>query len=551
MYKDISFRITALKLCIMYYILYFSGNFFMKQQLLAGLFALVVSGLSSFCVCAQHPSGNIVFGVIQNKVPVLTGKKDNPVIGLHIPVYGRNEPVLSEVNLLLKGTVEPRELKQVRLYYTGSSAVFSTRQLVASAAPAAGQISLKGVQKLQEGNHFFWVSVELDQAADLLHTLDLMPKNIVLNGKIQTAPADFAGYSQRIGRALRNAGDDKVISYRIPGLETTKAGTLIAVYDIRYNSSVDLQEDVDVGMSRSVDGGQSWEPMRVIMDMGKYGGKPEDQNGIGDPSVLVDRQTGDIWVAALWLHGYPKQRAWNASQPGMEPSETGQLMLSKSSDDGQTWSSPINITRQVKDPSWRLCFQGPGRGITMADGTLVFPAQYKDSAGLPHATILCSKDHGQTWKMGKAAYPNTTEAQVVEPEPGTVMLNMRDNRGGFRTICTTRDLGETWTEHPSSRSALREPVCNASIIKHVYHGKPILFFVNPDAADGRHHMTIKASMDGGLSWPLQKQLLLDELRGSGYPSLTMIDEEHIGIVYEGSQADLVFEKVAVKEILGR
>lgn len=549
--KDISFRITVLKLCIMYYILYFSTNFFMRQQLLVVLFALLLSVLQPFRVGAQAPSGSFVFGVLQNRVPVLTGKKDNPVIGLHLPVYGRTEQVLSELNLLLKGTLELRELKQVRLYYTGSSAAFSTRQLLASSEPAAGLISLKCVQTLQEGNHYFWVSVELNPGANLLHTIDLVPKNLVLNGKIQTTQADFARYSQRIGTALRNAGDDKVISYRIPGLETTRAGTLIAVYDIRYNSAVDLQEDIDVGMSRSVDGGQSWEPMRVIMDMGKYGGKPEDQNGIGDPAVLVDRQTGDIWVVALWLHGYPKQRAWNASQPGMEPAETGQLMLSKSSDDGKTWSAPVNITRQVKDPSWRLCFQGPGRGITMADGTLVFPAQYKDSSGLPHATILYSKDHGQSWKMGKAAYPNTTEAQVVETEPGTLMLNMRDNRGGSRTVCTTRDFGETWTEHVSSRSALREPVCNASIIKHIYHGKPILFFVNPDATDGRHHMTIKASMDGGLSWPLQKQLLLDELRGNGYPSLTMIDDEHIGIVYEGSQADLVFEKVAVKEILRR
>lgn len=523
----------------------------MRRWLLARLFWPLFSLGMPLCSWAQGTLHSPVFSVVQNRVPVLTGKKDNPVIGLHIPVYGRSEQVLSAVQLLLKGTVAINEIKQVRLYYTGSSAIFSTRQPLATADVTARQIRLIGTMPLQEGNHYFWVSVELNTGANLLHTIDLVPENIVLNGKSQKTFADLAGHVQRIGTALRNAGDDKVISYRIPGMETTKAGTLIAVYDIRYNSAVDLQEDIDVGLSRSTDGGQSWEPMRVIMDMGKYGGKPEDQNGIGDPAVLVDRQTGTIWVAALWLHGFPKQRAWNASKPGMEPAETGQLMLSKSDDDGITWSAPLNITHQVKDPSWRLCFQGPGRGITMADGTLVFPAQYKDSAGMPHATILYSKDHGQHWQMGKAAYPNTTEAQVVETEPGTLMLNMRDNRGGSRTIFTTRDLGNSWTEHPSSRSSLREPVCNASIIKHVYQGKPILFFVNPDATDGRHHMTIKASMDGGLTWPLDKQLLLDELRGNGYPSLTVIDEEYLGIIYEGSQADLVFEKIAIKEILRR
>ena len=45
------------------------------------------------------------------------------------------------------------------------------------------------------------------------------------------------------------------------------------------------------------------------------------------------------------------------------------------------------------------------------------------------------------------------------------MLNMRDNRGGSRAVATTKDLGKTWTEHPSSRSALQEPVCMASLIK--------------------------------------------------------------------------------------
>ncbi len=44
--------------------------------------------------------------------------------------------------------------------------------------------------------------------------------------------------------------------------------------------------------------------------------------------------------------------------------------------------------------------------------------------------------------------PIHTEAQVVEIEPGVLMLNMRDNRGGSWAIAITKDLGKTWTEHP-------------------------------------------------------------------------------------------------------
>ena len=72
---------------------------------------------------------------------------------------------------------------------------------------------------------------------------------------------------------------------------------------------------------------------------------------------------------------------------------------------------------------------------------------------------LCiAKTVAKTWKIHNYARTNTTEAQVAEVEPGVLMLNMRDNRGGSRAVATTKDLGKTWTEHPSSRKALREPV---------------------------------------------------------------------------------------------
>ncbi len=72
----------------------------------------------------------------------------------------------------------------------------------------------------------------------------------------------------------------------------------------------------------------------------------------------------------------------------------------------------------MKDHSWNLLLQGPGRGITMMDGTLVFPIQFIDSTRIPNAGIMFSKDRGETWKIHNPARSNTTEAQVAEVEPG-------------------------------------------------------------------------------------------------------------------------------------
>ena len=129
-------------------------------------------------------------------------------------------------------------------------------------------------------------------------------------------------------------------------MATTPEGTLIAVYDIRHTSGNDLQDNIDVGMSRSTDGGRTWEKMRTIIDMGEWGGLPQGQNGCGDPSVLVDDRTGAIFVCALWTHGLGNRHAFNYVSDGYDPISTGQMVLVKSTDDGKTWSSPVNITRQ-------------------------------------------------------------------------------------------------------------------------------------------------------------------------------------------------------------
>ena len=230
-------------------------------------------------------------------------------------------------------------------------------------------------------------------------------------------------------------------------------------------------------------------------------------------------------------------------------------MLVKSEDDGRTWSKPINITREVKKPEWCFVLASPGRGITMNDGTLVMPSQFQDSLAnkrMPYSTIIYSKDQGQTWKIGTGARSNTTECRIVELTDGSLMLNMRDNRGGSRAICTTRDMGQTWIEHPSSRKALPEPVCNACLISvkanQSVAGKDMLIFCNPDSTHGRHHMSLKVSFDNGMSWPPQYHMLLDAGNLAGYSSITLIDKETLGVLYEGSRANLTFQRIRIRDL---
>ena len=512
------------------------------------------------------------------QIPILIERHDNVLFYLRL--NANETKVLDNVIVDFGKDVDLNRIKSVKLYYSGTEALqdrskgrFAPVEYISShnqnntlsANPSysimksevtklKNTIILEGKQKLFPGVNFFWVSLEMKENAPISSVLTASVSSVKADGKdILVKTVSEKNLARRMGVGVRHAGNDGSVAFRIPGLATSNKGTLLGVYDVRYNSSVDLQERVDIGLSRSTDGGQTWEKMRIPMSFGEYDGLPSAQNGVGDPSILVDTKTNTIWIVAAWTHGMGNQRAWWSSHPGMDLNNTAQLVIVKSTDDGKTWSKPINITEQVKLPEWYFLLQGPGRGITMSDGTLVFPIQYIDKTRIPNAGIMYSKDGGNTWKIHNHAKTNTTEAQVAEVEPGVLMLNMRDNRGGSRAIYTTTDLGKTWKEHESSRTALQEPVCMASLIsvkaEENVLGKDILIFSNPNSTTKRKNTTIKISLDRGYTWSEEHQILLDEGYNWGYSCLTMVDKETIGILYESSVAHITFQSVKLRDII--
>lgn len=529
------------------------------------------------CLFLQNLHAQDKVLVYEPQLPILIERHDNVLFNLRIDA--KENKTLSEVKLFFREGVKLDEIASVKLYYSGTEGAgrkgihyapnldyianrLPGNTLVANpsysilkseVASPKNQVTFKTDQKLFPGVNYFWVSLRMKPNASVRSKISAEIIDVKLDGKSVAFEQVNKQDAHYLGIGVRHSGDDGVESYRIPGLVTTNAGTLLGVYDVRHNNSADLQEYVEIGLSRSTDGGQTWEKMRIPMSFGEYGGLPKAQNGCGDPAILVDKQTGTIWIVAAWTHGMGWNRAWTNSMPGMDKEHTAQLVMVKSEDDGRTWSEPINVTEQMKDPSWYFFFQGPGRGISMDDGTLVFASQYIGKDKIPNAGIMYSKDHGKTWKVSKHARTNTTESQVAEIAPGVLMLNMRDNRGGSRAVSTTTDMGETWKEHESSRTALPESICMASLIhvkaKDNVLGKDILLFSNPNTTEGRHSMTIKASLDGGYTWLSENQLLVDSGSSWGYSCLSMIDQETVGILYEGSVAHMTFQAINLKDII--
>jgi sialidase-1 len=511
-----------------------------------------------------------VLSVKQFARPVFINSFENTVLSAILKYSDTGiKATLSEVSLLFSEQSEVSAISEIKFLCGNDVFVASDMANQSSMTVAGKMVTVTGSYSFSEGQNNVSVSILLKKNTALSGKLKIEKLILKLDDGSEISAPLTVFPELRFALKLRSSGQDNCNTYRIPGLITTNNGTLIAVYDNRYNSSKDLQEDIDIGMSRSADGGETWEQMKVIMDMGTFGGLPQNRNGMGDPCILYDDRNNVIWVASLWMPGAePDQMLWWVSKPGMAPEVTGQFMVVKSTDDGLTWSKPENLTQQIKWPEWQLLLQGPGRGITMKDGTLVFPAQFKADIGTKaidggqytcHSTIVYSCDGGLTWEIGTGAKSNTSESQVVELFDGTLMLNMRDDRNrrdkgatNGRAVSTTSDMGKTWVTHATSNSALPEPNCQASLIAADLNisgtVKNVLFFSNPADRTKRADMTIKASLDKGTTWPEQYQILLNEDEGYGYSCLTMINNEYVGILYEGVK-DLYFQKIAVKDLL--
>lgn len=484
-----------------------------------------------------------------------------------IPRFGRHGLLDLAIDSESGGTTT---LEQVRITLSpGSRAAVASvsllntddgSELARIDAPATDELVFTPGFPLAEGTNPLQVAVVPARHAPLGSGIDASVAGLTFSGgttgEIVPDPADPAGQLTLalvplFTDVVRN-GDLGINTFRIPGIAIDTQGVLHAVYDHRYNGGGDLPADVDVGYSRSTDGGATWTTSRVIMDYdasvpGSSG------NGVGDPCILHDPATDTLWVAALWSFG---NNGYNGSGPGTDPADTGQYVLVKSEDGGDTWSAPINITTAVKDdPNWRLVFQGPGHGLALRNGTLVFPSQYRDAAGTVRSCSVFSTDHGLTWDFGSAvptSSPQTNENTVCELDDGRLLFSMRTPGGsnGQRawiryqpggTVPLRNGTWETLFRLPS----VPDPVCQGSVIQwtSTHRGDPreFVLFGNPASSSSRVNFTLRVSPDGGDSWPVSRLLYAGS---AGYSSICILPDKSVGVLFErDSITRLTFARV--------
>ena len=332
-----------------------------------------------------------------------------------------------------------------------------------------------------------------------------------------------------------------IARYRIPGVVVTPKGTVLAYAEARKNGSSDWGE-IEIHLRRSTNGGKTWEASSQIAHHGaRLEGNPRKAEGgekeqtVNNPVAIVDRETGAIEF--LYCINYAR------------------CYSMRSTDDGVTWSAPVDITASFEPfrakYDWKVIATGPGHGIQIRSGRLVVPiwlAYGKAGDHAPSAAgTIYSDDHGKTWQAGELCLPNEgdfgnpNETMITEVSNGRVMLVSRSVSKANRKIVTTSPNGATdWTT-PVFHDQLWEPVCMASIIAHP--SKPgTLIYSNPHTLkldkDGkevpggrgkRENLCIKLSHDDGKTWPINK--VIDPGKAA-YSDLAVLPDGTVLCLYE-------------------
>lgn len=319
---------------------------------------------------------------------------------------------------------------------------------------------------------------------------------------------------------LFQQGEAGVNTYRIPALVETARGTLIAVVDARKDSSQDLPAHISLVMRRSFDGGRDWEPMRTILAVKK--------GGVGDASLLLDRSNGRVWC----FHAYgPPGIGFRTSKPGTRTgSATLQVHAMYSDDDGATWSIPVDLTPQIKEPQWQAMFAASGTDIQTSNGRLLVPLVVRDEKGVLHSLNAYSDDHGKTWRHGAFIGAGTDESHNVELKDGVILQNMRD--GKTREVARSSDGGVSFGP-VSHDAALIDPGCNAGITRYRLGKIDALLFTNA-ASTRRENLNVKVSYDGGQTWPVGRTIYAGP---SAYSTVIVLHDGSIGVLYEDGKTN--------------
>jgi len=337
-------------------------------------------------------------------------------------------------------------------------------------------------------------------------------------------------------------------SYRIPAIVKLPGNDLLAFCEGRVNGSGDFG-DINIVMKRSSDHGKTWSSLHTIVDAARL--------QAGNPAPVVDMTDPEYPNGRIFLFYNTGNNHEGEVRKGNGLREVWYI---SSVDGGLSWSSAVNITKQVYHPmqpkenaaynfgeDWRSYANTPGHALQIQEGKyrgrMYVAANHSEGNPKPKsedyfAHGFYTDDHGKTFHLSETInLPGGNEATAAEISNGGLLLNARNQKGDIkaRIVARSNDGGQTWSSITFDKN-LPDPVCEGSILNiGTKKGKKLLAFCNAADTLQRNNLTLRISFDEGLTW--QKNILIDRIDDktndyTAYSDLVLISKKNMGVLFE-------------------
>ncbi|GAC1312109.1 MAG: sialidase family protein [Mucilaginibacter sp.] len=344
------------------------------------------------------------------------------------------------------------------------------------------------------------------------------------------------------------SGTEGYKTFRIPGIIKTPNGDLLAFCEGRVNGLNDFG-NIQIVMKRSKDGGKTWSGVQLIAS--------NDTLQTDNVAPVVDLNDPAYPDGRLFLFYNTGNASESKVRRGLGLREA---CYKTSTDNGLTWSAPVNITLQVHKPKqpmvnkaynfdedWRSFANTPGHAIQFNNGKykgrIYVAANHSAGNPQPHyadgrAFGYYTDDHGKTFHLSDDVnMPGGNEVMAAELSGNKLMLNIRNQLGNIRQriIAISNNAGQKWdTVYFDPR--LPDPVCQGSILSiRRNKNKYILAVCNDADTVHRDNLTLRVSFDEGKTWKENYTIAKspnDNHEYSAYSDLVAVTKKEIGILYE-------------------
>lgn len=337
-------------------------------------------------------------------------------------------------------------------------------------------------------------------------------------------------------RSANMASPDKLSSgvgfhsFRIPAVVRTATGRILAFAEGRRHTNQDFG-DINLVFKRTKttsnngDAPADWEPLREVVGTGP--------GTWGNPTPVVDGNT--IYLFLSWNGGQYSQNGGDklpdkSTTKRIDTTWAGRrhLFLTISRDDGNTWSTPEDLTKTLTPDGWAWDAVGPGIGIKLTTGELVVPAQKRNLVGR-------GPSGNRTWTMQELP-GGGSEATIAQTPDGKLYRNDRPPGKTYRRVARgSLDGFGAFAED----KGLPDPACEGSVLfyNHKDSGPARTIFMNSASQSSRREMRVRISYDqNAAKWDFGRELSDAKVSGAGYEggysSMTKTGDNKIGALVE-------------------